>query len=110
MVQAQAVFGFAVVMLDPPAHLRTAIITDAVPLATRAKRQGLVDVSIAGATGGMSSGEFSADPARQVVPSGDDLLRSVRMTVCLSLCSTLGIYVRHETRIHSQTDLAQSRQ
>ncbi|MER7452679.1 MFS transporter [Nocardia beijingensis] len=36
----------------------TAIITDAVPLATRAKTQGLVDVSIAiaGAGGGMASG------------------------------------------------------
>ncbi|SDO57672.1 Predicted arabinose efflux permease, MFS family [Streptomyces sp. cf386] len=36
----------------------TAMITDAVPLATRAKTQGVVDVSIAiaGATGGLSSG------------------------------------------------------
>ncbi|WP_328875619.1 MFS transporter [Streptomyces sp. NBC_00287] len=36
----------------------TAMITDAVPLATRAKTQGLVDVSIAiaGATGGLASG------------------------------------------------------
>ncbi|MFE6282981.1 MFS transporter [Streptomyces sp. NPDC057877] len=36
----------------------TAIITDTVPLATRARTQGLVDVSIAiaGATGGMASG------------------------------------------------------
>ncbi|WP_460072662.1 MFS transporter [Streptomyces sp. YKOK-I1] len=36
----------------------TAMITDAVPLATRARTQGLVDVSIAiaGATGGLSSG------------------------------------------------------
>ena len=36
----------------------TAIITDAVPLATRAKTQGLVDVAIAiaGATGGLASG------------------------------------------------------
>lgn len=36
----------------------TAIITDTVPLATRGKTQGLVDVSIAiaGATGGMASG------------------------------------------------------
>ncbi|MBD0418974.1 MFS transporter [Streptomyces sp. TRM S81-3] len=36
----------------------TAMITDAVPLATRAKTQGLVDVSIAiaGATGGLTSG------------------------------------------------------
>lgn len=36
----------------------TAIITDSVPLATRAKTQGMVDVSIAiaGATGGISSG------------------------------------------------------
>lgn len=34
----------------------TAIITDIVPLATRAKTQGLVDVSIASATGGITSG------------------------------------------------------
>jgi MFS family permease len=36
----------------------TAIITDAVPLATRAKTQGMVDVAIAiaGASGGMASG------------------------------------------------------
>ncbi|MCL6738639.1 MFS transporter [Streptomyces neyagawaensis] len=36
----------------------TAIVTDAVPLATRARTQGMVDVSIAvaGATGGISSG------------------------------------------------------
>ncbi|MEU4615533.1 hypothetical protein AB0H55_34260 [Streptomyces umbrinus] len=36
----------------------TAMITDAVPLATRAKNQGMADVSIAiaGATGGFSSG------------------------------------------------------
>jgi MFS family permease len=36
----------------------TAIITDTVPLATRAKTQGMVDVSIAlaGATGGLTSG------------------------------------------------------
>ncbi len=36
----------------------TAIITDTVPLATRARTQGMVDVSIAiaGATGGMASG------------------------------------------------------
>jgi MFS family permease len=40
----------------------TAIITDAVPLATRAKTQGMVDVSIAvaGATGGMASGLVAA--------------------------------------------------
>jgi len=36
----------------------TAIVTDAVPLATRAKTQGAIDVSIAiaGATGGLASG------------------------------------------------------
>ena len=36
----------------------TAIVTDAVPLATRAKTQGLVDVAVAvaGAAGGMASG------------------------------------------------------
>ncbi|MFD3922330.1 MFS transporter [Streptomyces sp. NPDC058595] len=40
----------------------TAIITDTVPLATRAKTQGLVDVSIAiaGATGGITSGVMVA--------------------------------------------------
>ncbi|WP_411144587.1 MFS transporter [Streptomyces sp. x-80] len=40
----------------------TAIITDAVPLATRAKTQGTVDVAIAlaGATGGMASGMMVA--------------------------------------------------
>ncbi|MFF0834743.1 MULTISPECIES: MFS transporter [unclassified Streptomyces] len=40
----------------------TAILTDTVPLATRAKTQGLVDVSIAiaGATGGMASGVIVA--------------------------------------------------
>ncbi|MFI2431314.1 MFS transporter [Streptomyces sp. NPDC018693] len=40
----------------------TAIITDAVPLATRAKTQGMVDVSIAiaGATGGLASGAVVA--------------------------------------------------
>ncbi|PZH14864.1 MFS transporter, partial [Streptomyces sp. NTH33] len=40
----------------------TAIITDAVPLATRARTQGLVDVSIAlaGATGGLASGAVVA--------------------------------------------------
>ena len=40
----------------------TAIITDTVPLATRAKTQGLVDVSIAiaGTTGGMASGVMVA--------------------------------------------------
>jgi hypothetical protein len=35
--------------------LTAAMITDAVPLATRAKNQGMSDVSIAGATGGFSS-------------------------------------------------------
>lgn len=41
----------------------TAIVTDAVPLATRAKTQGLADVSIAiaGATGGMASGLVVAE-------------------------------------------------
>jgi MFS family permease len=40
----------------------TAIITDAVPLANRARTQGLVDVSIAiaGATGGLASGAVVA--------------------------------------------------
>jgi MFS family permease len=37
----------------------TAMITDAVPLATRAKTQGMVDVSIASATGGLASGSVA---------------------------------------------------
>ncbi len=52
----------------------TAIITDAVPLATRAKTQGLVDVAIAiaGATGGMASGLVvaAADYPRLAIGGG----------------------------------------
>ncbi|MEV5988840.1 MFS transporter [Streptomyces sp. NPDC052051] len=47
----------------------TAIITDTVPLATRARTQGLVDVSIAvaGATGGMASGIMVATTSYPVL-------------------------------------------
>ncbi len=47
----------------------TAIITDTVPLATRAKTQGMVDVSIAlaGATGGMASGLIVATTSYPVL-------------------------------------------
>lgn len=57
-----AVFAVALALLGVGWSLglvsSTAIITDAVPLATRARTQGLVDVSIAvaGAVGGMASG------------------------------------------------------
>jgi MFS family permease len=54
----------------------TAIITDAVPLATRAKTQGLVDVSIAiaGATGGMASGLVVAAAGYPLLAIGGGIL------------------------------------
>lgn len=54
----------------------TAIITDAVPLATRAKTQGLVDVSIAiaGATGGMASGLVVAGAGYPLLAIGGGIL------------------------------------
>ncbi|MRH90058.1 MFS transporter [Nocardia sp. SYP-A9097] len=54
----------------------TAIITDAVPLATRAKTQGLVDVSIAiaGAAGGMASGFIVAAAGFPQLALGGGLL------------------------------------
>ncbi|WP_026269674.1 MFS transporter [Salinispora arenicola] len=57
----------------------TAIITDVVPLATRAKTQGLVDVSIAiaGATGGMASGLVVAVAGYPLLAIGGGLLALV---------------------------------
>jgi MFS family permease len=54
----------------------TAIITDAGPLATRAKTQGLVDVSIAiaGATGGMASGLVVAAAGYPLLAIGGGIL------------------------------------
>ncbi|GAA3596083.1 MFS transporter [Nonomuraea rosea] len=54
----------------------TAIITDAVPLATRATTQGLVDVSvaIAGATGGMASGLVVAGAGYPLLAIGGGIL------------------------------------
>lgn len=54
----------------------TAIITDAVPLETRAETQGLVDVSIAiaGATGGMASGVVVATAGYPLLALGGGIL------------------------------------
>lgn len=54
----------------------TAIITDTVPLATRAKTQGLIDVSIAiaGATGGMASGIMVAATSYPALALGGGIL------------------------------------
>ncbi|GAA4226500.1 MFS transporter [Actinomadura meridiana] len=54
----------------------TAITTDAVPLATRAKTQGMVDVaiSIAGATGGMASGLVVAAASYPLLAIGGGIL------------------------------------
>lgn len=54
----------------------TAIVTDAVPLATRAKTQGLVDVAIAiaGATGGMASGFVVAAAGYPLLAIGGGIL------------------------------------
>ena len=44
--------------MEPWAVERTTVVTDAVPLATRARTQGVVDlgIALAGAGGGLSSG------------------------------------------------------
>ncbi|RFS83826.1 MFS transporter [Actinomadura spongiicola] len=54
----------------------TAIVTDAVPLATRAKTQGMVDVAIAvaGATGGMASGLVVAAAGYPLLAVGGGIL------------------------------------
>lgn len=52
----------------------TAIITDSVPLATRAKTQGQVDVAIAGATAGMVSGMVVAAAGYGVLTVGGGIL------------------------------------
>ncbi|QSY48384.1 MULTISPECIES: MFS transporter [Streptomyces] len=54
----------------------TAIVTDSVPLATRASTQGLVDVgiSLAGATGGMASGLVVAHGGFPVLAAGGGVL------------------------------------
>ncbi|WP_431899861.1 MFS transporter [Nonomuraea sp. bgisy101] len=54
----------------------TAIITDAVPLATRARTQGLVDVSIAiaGAVGGLASGLVVAAAGYPLLAAGGGIL------------------------------------
>jgi MFS family permease len=54
----------------------TAIITDAVPLTTRAKTQGLVDlfIAIAGATGGMASGFVVASVGYPLLAIGGGIL------------------------------------
>ncbi|MGR6918008.1 MFS transporter [[Actinomadura] parvosata] len=57
----------------------TAIITDAVPLATRARTQGLVDVciAIAGAAGGMASGLVVAGAGYPLLAIGGGILALV---------------------------------
>lgn len=64
----------------------TAIITDAVPLATRAKTQGLVDVfiAIAGATGGMASGLVVATAGYPLLSIGGGLLALVIVPVIVA--------------------------
>ncbi|WP_231390316.1 MFS transporter [Nocardia sp. CNY236] len=61
----------------------TAIITDAVPLATRAKTQGLVDVTIAiaGATGGMISGPVVANAGYPTLAVGGGILALISVPV-----------------------------
>ncbi|ADI03381.1 hypothetical protein SBI_00260 [Streptomyces bingchenggensis BCW-1] len=79
-VGSAAVFAVALALLGVGWSLglvsSTAIITDAVPLATRARTQGLVDVSIAiaGATGGMASGLVVAGAGYPVLAVGGGIL------------------------------------
>ncbi|NUW33233.1 MFS transporter [Nonomuraea sp. SMC257] len=64
----------------------TAIITDAVPLAVRAKRQGLVDVSIAvaGAAGGLASGLVVAAAGYAVLAVGGGVLALAIVAVVIA--------------------------
>ncbi|MDW6065136.1 MFS transporter [Streptomyces sp. FXJ1.4098] len=79
-VGSAAVFAVALALLGVGWSLglvsSTAIITDAVPLATRARTQGLVDVSIAiaGATGGLASGLVVAGAGYPVLAVGGGIL------------------------------------
>ncbi|MFK4263575.1 MFS transporter [Streptomyces milbemycinicus] len=79
-VGSAAVFAVALALLGVGWSLglvsSTAIITDAVPLATRARTQGLVDVSIAiaGATGGMASGVVVAGAGYPALAVGGGIL------------------------------------
>lgn len=79
-VGSAAVFAVALALLGVGWSLglvsSTAIITDAVPLATRARTQGWVDVSIAiaGATGGLASGLVVAGPGYPVLAVGGGIL------------------------------------
>ncbi|MFM9593107.1 MFS transporter [Streptomyces scabiei] len=69
----------------------TAIITDTVPLATRARTQGTVDVSIAlaGATGGLSSGLVVAAGSYSVLAlTGGVLALAVLPAVAVSAATT----------------------
>lgn len=69
----------------------TAIITDTVPLATRARTQGTVDVSIAlaGATGGLSSGLVVAAGSYSVLAlTGGVLALAVLPAVAVSAAAT----------------------
>ncbi|MEU7898674.1 MFS transporter [Nonomuraea sp. NPDC049152] len=75
-----AVFAVALTLLGVGWNLGlvsgTAIVTDAVPLATRARTQGLVDVSIAiaGAVGGMASGLVVAAAGYPLLAVGGGIL------------------------------------
>lgn len=79
-VGSAAVFAVALALLGVGWSLglvsSTAIITDAVPLATRARTQGLVDVSIAiaGATGGLASGLVVAGAGYPALAVGGGIL------------------------------------
>ncbi|MFD6951201.1 hypothetical protein A6A08_23905 [Nocardiopsis sp. TSRI0078] len=66
----------------------TAIVTDSVPLATRARTQGMVDVAIAGTGGGLASG--------LVVATGSYALLSVAGGVLsLALLPVIALSARH---------------
>ncbi|MFD8377162.1 MFS transporter [Streptomyces sp. NPDC059679] len=92
-VGSAAMFAVALALLGVGWSLglvsSTAIITDAVPLATRARTQGLVDVSIAiaGATGGLASGLVVAGAGYPVLAVGGGIL-------ALAIVPTVVVFAR----------------
>ncbi|MEU4843144.1 MFS transporter [Nocardia testacea] len=75
----------------------TAIITDAVPLATRAKTQGLVDVSIAiaGAGGGMASGLIVAAAGYPQLAIGGGILALAIVPAVATTANLTELFRRH---------------
>ncbi|MFI2511737.1 MFS transporter [Streptomyces sp. NPDC018972] len=93
-VGSVAVLALALILLGVGWNLGlvsgTAIITDTVPLATRARTQGLVDVAVAvaGATGGMASGVVVASTGYPVLALAAGAFALVMLPVIIATART----------------------